>query len=170
MNKIPFNRVDFTEDEYRYIADAVARGQISGDGYFTAKCEDFLTNIIGAKKCLLTTSCTHALEMTAMLLDIKPGDEILLPSFTFVSTANAYVLRGANLRFVDIREDTLNIDERQTDSLIGEQTKAVIAVHYAGVGCEMSELQRICSNSEAYLIESPILNDKKINFLKLCKS
>lgn len=153
MKPIPYNRVEFGESEYRYIADAVARGHISGDGFYTAKCQELLAEISGVECCLLTTSCTHALEMSALLLDIGPGDEVVLPSFTFVSTANAFALRGARLRFVDIRPDTLNVDEKWLDDAVGQATRAVVVVHYAGVGCDMDAITRTCSESGAALIE-----------------
>src|SRR5437870_1056087 len=111
--RIPFNKPSLTGNELRYIADALTLGHIAGDGAYTAKCHEFLERFLGVPRVLLTTSCTHALEMTALLLDIKPGDQVIIPAFTFVSTVNAFVLRGAEPVFVDIREDTLNLDERQ---------------------------------------------------------
>lgn len=134
---IPFNRPSFVGREQEYIAEAVANGQISGDGAFTRRCHSFLETELGIAKALLTTSCTHALEMSALLLDLKPGDEVIVPSFTFVSTANAFVLRGARPVFIDVRPDTLNFDERQFEAMITNRTKAAVPVHYAGVGCEM---------------------------------
>jgi dTDP-4-amino-4,6-dideoxygalactose transaminase len=134
---IPFNRPSFEGREHEYIAAAIASGHISGDGIFTKRCHQYLESEVGVAKALLTTSCTHALEMAAILLDIKPGDEVILPSFTFVSTANAFVLRGATPVFIDVRPDTLNFDERQFDELITDRTRAAVPVHYAGVGCEM---------------------------------
>ena len=135
--KIPFNRPMLTGDEFRYISEALGAGHISGDGRFSKKCHELLEQELGVAKVLLTTSCTHALEMAALLLDIQPGDEVIAPSFTFVSTVNAFVLRGARPVFCDIRADTLNLDERQLEKLITPRTKAIVAVHYAGVGCEM---------------------------------
>jgi dTDP-4-amino-4,6-dideoxygalactose transaminase len=137
---IPFNRAGLRGNEFRYIFQALEAGHISGDGEFTKKCHEYLEREIGARKALLTTSCTHALEMAALLLDIQQGDEVIVPSFTFVSTANAFALRGAQLVFADIRRDTLNIDESQLEKLITKRTKAVVVVHYAGVGCEMDAI------------------------------
>src|SRR5467141_3970526 len=136
-HRIPFNKPSLTGNEFRYMAEAIEVGHISGDGAFTRKCHALLEQELHVQKALLTTSCTHALEMAALLLDIKPGDEIIAPSFTFVSTVNAFVLRGAKPAFIDIRPDTLNFDERQFESLITTHTRAAIPVHYAGVACEM---------------------------------
>ena len=119
---------------------AIDAMHISGDGPFTKKCQSFFEHELGVTKSLLTTSCTHALEMAALLLDIGPGDEVIVPSFTFVSTVNAFVLRGARPVFVDIRPDTLNMDERLIERLITPRTKAIVPVHYAGVGCEMDSI------------------------------
>ena len=137
---IPFNRPCFQGKELEYISNAVTSGQISGDGPFTRKCHTFLEKTIGINKSLLTTSCTHALEMAALLLDIQPGDEVILPSFTFVSTVNAFVLRGATPIFIDIRSDTLNLDESMIENRITPRTKAIVTMHYAGVGCEMDSI------------------------------
>src|SRR5437667_12758756 len=123
-----------------YMREAIANQQISGDGTFTRKVNALLEQLLGAQKSLLTTSCTYALEMAALLLDVGPGDEVILPSFTFVSTANAFALRGARPIFADVRPDTLNLDERQVAELITARTRAVVPVHYAGVGCEMDIL------------------------------
>ena len=139
-NKIPFNRASVVGREYEYMALAVAQGHISGDGPFTMKCQEFLQRQVGVPKALLTTSCTHALDMMALLLDIKPGDEVILPSFTFVSTVNAFVLRGAKPVFADIRPDTLNLDDRILESLFTPKTRAIVAVHYAGVACRMDAI------------------------------
>jgi len=135
--RVPFNKLNLTGNEFRYIFQALESTHISGDGHFTRKCQEFLEKGLGVPKALLTTSCTDALEMAALLLNIQPGDEIIVPSFTFVSTINAFVLRGALPVFCDIRTDTLNIDEQKLETLITSRTKAVVAVHYAGVGCEM---------------------------------
>ncbi len=140
--RIPFNRPCLAGNEYKYIAEAIANGQASGDGPFTRRCHELLERELQAPKVLLTTSCTHALEMAAILLDCGPGDEIIIPSFTFVSTANAFALRGARIVFADIRPDTLNLDESRLQSLITKRTKAIVPVHYAGVACEMDA---ICS-------------------------
>src|ERR1700704_6559015 len=121
---IPFNRPAVTGNEWKYLADAIRRNQISGDGHYTLQCHALLEKELGVRKAFLTTSCTHALEMTALLLDLKAGDEVILPSFTFVSTANAFVLRGARPVFADIRADTLNLDEKQVAGLITANTRA----------------------------------------------
>ena len=138
--RIPFNRATLLGNELRYIAEAVERGHLAGDGEFTRRCSEILADELGAERVFLTTSCTHALEMTALLLDVQPGDEVIVPSFAFVTTVNAYVLRGARPVFVDIRPDTLNLDERLLAERITPRTKAIVALHYAGVGCEMDEI------------------------------
>jgi dTDP-4-amino-4,6-dideoxygalactose transaminase len=150
---IPFNRPCLTGKEIAYMEQAVRDGHISGDGQYTRKCNSFLENILNVPKVLLTTSCTHALEMTAILLDIKPGDEVVLPSFTFVSTANAFVIRGAKPVFIDIRSDTLNMDEKLFERLITPRTRAIVPVHYAGVGCEMTEIMGIANRYEIAVVE-----------------
>lgn len=151
--QIPFNRVTLTGNEFPYMQQSMAEGRISGDGAFTKKCHTLLEETIGAKKALLATSCTHALEMVAMLLNIEPGDEVILPSFTFVSTVNAFVLRGAKPIFADIRPDTLNIDEVQVATLITPRTRAIVAVHYAGIACEMDALIALANQHNITLIE-----------------
>lgn len=152
--QIPFNRPCFTGKELDYIADAVkVRGHISGDGYFTKKCHTLLEESLGVKKALLTTSCTHALEMAALLLNIQPGDEVICPAFTFVSTINAFVLRGARPVFVDIRPDTLNLDETLLEVKITPRTKAILVVHYGGVGCEMDTIMDIASRHGIAVVE-----------------
>src|SRR5215510_10906354 len=138
--KIPFNKPGLCGNELRYMAQAIEYGQISGDGLFSTKCHALLEQALGVPKVLLTTSCTHALEMTALLLDIQPGDEVIVPSFTFVSTINAFVLRGARPIFIDIRPDTLNLDETLLERRITSRTKAIVAMHYAGVGCAMDTI------------------------------
>jgi len=150
---IPFNRVDFQGNELEYIKQAMSSAHISGDGLFTQECNLFLERELGVKKSLLTTSCTHALEMSTILLDIKPGDEVIVPSFTFVSTVNAFVLHGARPVFIDIRPDTLNMDETQLEGLITENTKAIIPVHYAGVGCEMDTIMDIAKKYDIPVVE-----------------
>ncbi len=140
MKKIPFNLPTPLGNELTYLAEALRSEKISGDGAFTQKCHDLLQSWVGCKKALLTTSCTHALEMVALLLDIKEGDEIIVPTFTFVSTVNAFMLRGAVPVFVDSRTDTLNIDERLIEKKISKRTKAIVVVHYGGVACEMDEI------------------------------
>src|SRR5512139_3423847 len=138
--QIVFNKACLTGNEQEYMAQAVADGHISGDGAFTKKCSALLEAALGVPKVLLTTSCTHALEMAALLLDIQPGDEVIIPSFTFVSTVNAFVLRGARPVFIDVRPDTLNLDEGLLERLITPRTRAIVVVHYAGVGCEMESI------------------------------
>ena len=136
-----------------YIAQAIQNGHAAGDGEFTKKCHYLLEQILGAPKVLLTTSCTHALEMAALLLDIKPGDEVIVPSFTFVSTVNAFVLRGATPVFIDIRPDTLNMDEAQLERLITSRTRAIVPVHYAGVGCEMDAICEVATRHNIPIVE-----------------
>lgn len=150
---IPFNRPSFEGKEQVYIAQAIANGHISGDGPFTKRCQAFIEETLGVPRVLLTTSGTHALEMAALLLDIRPGDEVIVPSFTFVSTVNAFVLRGARPVFADVRPDTLNLDETRLESLVTEQTKAVVPVHYAGVGCEMRAIGRIAERHGITVVE-----------------
>ncbi|HOW66384.1 MAG TPA: aminotransferase class I/II-fold pyridoxal phosphate-dependent enzyme, partial [Verrucomicrobiota bacterium] len=134
---IPFNKAGLRGPEFDYISQALSAGHVSGDGPFTKKCQKILQEQLGVPRALLTTSCTHALEMAALLLRLKPGDEFIVPSFTFVSTANAFVLRGAKPVFADIRSDTLNLDETKLEGHITPRTRAIVPVHYAGVGCEM---------------------------------
>lgn len=150
---IPFNRPYMTGRELWLIAQAHANGHLSGDGPFTKRCHAWLENNTGAAKALLTHSCTAALEMSALLLDLAPGDEVIMPSYTFVSTANAFVLRGAVPVFVDVREDTLNIDERLIEAAITPRTKAICVVHYAGVGCEMDEIMAIAARHGLKVVE-----------------
>ncbi len=149
---IPFNRPYLTGRELPYIAQAHVNGQLSGDGPFTKRCERWLEEF-GSQRALLTHSCTAALEMAAILCDIEPGDEFILPSYTFVSTANAFVLRGAVPVFVDIRADTLNIDETKIEAAITPKTKAIIPVHYAGVACEMDAIMEIAGRHGLYVVE-----------------
>ena len=153
MYRIPFNRPSLAGKEQEYIATAVARGQFSGDGFFTAQCHSFFEREMGVPKALLTTSCTHALEMAALLLNIKPGDEVIVPSFTFVSTVNAFVLRGAKPVFADSRPDTLNMDETRLERLMTRGTKAVVPVHYAGVGCEMDAILSLAQRRGIAVVE-----------------
>ncbi len=147
QNKIPFNKPSIAGKEIEYIVEAVRGGHASGDGPFTKKCQALLEESLGVPKVLLTTSCTHALEMSALLLDIRPGDEVIVPSFTFVTTVNAFVLRGADPVFIDIRPDTLNIDETILEGLISPKTKAIVPIHYAGVGCE---IEKICDTAKRH--------------------
>jgi dTDP-4-amino-4,6-dideoxygalactose transaminase len=150
---IPFNRPPVAAKAAEYVSLALRSGHISGDSDFTKRCHALLESLLGVPKVLLTTSCTHALEMAALLLDIQPGDEVIVPSFTFVSTANAFVLRGAKIAFADIRPDTLNIDESQIDALITPRTRAIVPVHYAGVGCEMDEILRVAQRHGVAVVE-----------------
>jgi dTDP-4-amino-4,6-dideoxygalactose transaminase len=151
--KIPFNKPYLTGKEGHYIYQAVLSGKISGDGIFTKKCHDLLESKYNFKKCLLTTSCTDALEMASLLIDIQPGDEVIMPSYTFVSTSNAFVLRGAKIVFADSRIDHPGIDESTIESLITEKTKAIVPVHYAGVSCDMDKIMELASKYNLYVIE-----------------
>ena len=150
---IPFNRIDVQGNELEYIQQAITNMDISGDGVFTKRCNSLLESELDVTKVLLTTSCTHALEMAAILLDIQPGDEVIVPSFTFVSTVSGFVLRGAKPVFIDICPDTLNMDENQLEGLITEKTKAIIPVHYAGVSCEMEIIMNIANKYDIPVIE-----------------
>ena len=150
---IRFNVPPFTGKEIEYIKKAVENQKICGDGEFTAKCNEWIQNKTGTKKALLTTSCTHATELAAILAGIEPGDEVIMPSYTFVSTADAFVLRGAKAVFVDIRPDTMNIDEKLIEQAITPKTKAIVPVHYAGVGCEMDTIMDIAARHNLLVIE-----------------
>lgn len=151
---IQFNKPPVIGNEVNYIVDLInSKSKLSGDGYYTKKCSIWLETKFNASKALLTTSCTHSLEMTALLANIKPGDEIIAPSYTFVSTVNAFVLRGATIVFVDIRADTMNLDENLIESAITERTRAIIPVHYAGVSCEMDKILDIAKRYNLYVIE-----------------
>ena len=150
---IPFNKPPYIGKESEYVLDAVNKGHISGDGEYTKKCAKKLEELSGTKRALLTTSCTHATEMAALLSDIKPGDEVIMSSYTFVSTADAFVLRGAIPVFVDIRPDTMNIDETLIEDAITLKTKAIVPVHYAGVGCEMDTIMDIARRHNLTVIE-----------------
>ena len=151
--KIPFNKPYMTGKELWYIAQAHAKGHLAGDGSFTKLCSDWLETRTSCKRALLTHSCTGALEMAAILADFQPGDEVIMPSYTFVSTANAFVLRGAMPVFVDIRPDTLNIDESRIEAAITPRTKAIVPVHYAGVGCDMDAIMDIAQRHGLLVIE-----------------
>ncbi len=156
MNKIiiPFNKPFIAGKELSYIAEAVlTNAHISGDGPFTVKCQEWLEKNTGCLRALLTHSCTAALEMAAILCDIRPGEEVIMPSFTFVSTANAFVLRGAVPVFVDIRPDTLNIDERLIETAVTPRTRAIVPVHYAGVACSMDKILGIAEKHGFYVVE-----------------
>ena len=150
---IPFNKPYLTGKEIRYIEQAVKSGKISGNGMFTQKCHEFFEERYGFKKCLLTTSCTDALEMAAILLNIQPGDEVIMPSYTFVSTANAFVLRGAKIVFADSRPDHPGIDEDRIEELITPKTKAIVPVHYAGVACDMDKIMAIAARHDLFVVE-----------------
>jgi len=150
---VPFNRPSLAGREMEYMQDAVRRSHLSGDGLYTRRCHELLREILGAPQVLLTTSCTHALELAAMLLEVGRGDEVILPSFTFVSTVNAFVLRGARPVFADIRPDTLNLDEEDVQRKVTARTRAIVPVHYAGVACEMEALQEIAGRTGAAIVE-----------------
>lgn len=150
---ICFNVPPFTGKEMDYIRQAVENQKICGDGEFTKKCNTWMEERTGAKKALLTTSCTHATELAALLADIQPGDEVIMPAYTFVSTADAFVLRGARVVFVDIRPDTMNIDENRIEEAVTERTKAIVPVHYAGVSCEMDKIMQIAQKHNLFVIE-----------------
>ncbi len=153
ISRIPFNKASLLGNELRYVSEAIAGGWISGDGPFSKRCEEHLRAELGAARVLLTTSCTHALEMAAILLDVGPGDEVLLPSFAFTSCANAFVLRGAKPVFVDVRPDTLNLDERLIAAALTPRTKAILPIHYAGVGCEMDAISAVASAHRIAVVE-----------------
>ena len=150
---IPFNRPFIVGKELYYMAQAVQRGHLAGDGQFTRKCNAWMEETFRARRVLLTQSCTAALEMAALLADVGPGDEIIMPAYTFVSTANAFVLRGATIRFVDIRPDTLNMDETRIEPLITPRTRALVPVHYAGVACQMDAIMAIAARHDLLVIE-----------------
>jgi dTDP-4-amino-4,6-dideoxygalactose transaminase len=151
--RIPFNRVSVVGSELAYVSQALEQGHISGDGPFSQRCETWLERELGAPRVLLTTSCTHALELSALLLEIEPGDEVIVPAFTFASSATAFSLRGARVVFCDIHDSTLNLDERMLETLVTERTKAVVAVHYAGVGCEMDAILAIAERTGLAIVE-----------------
>jgi dTDP-4-amino-4,6-dideoxygalactose transaminase len=151
--KIPFNKPKLVGPELRYIQDAILQGHISGDGPYTRKCQSLLEHELGVERAVLTTSCTDALEMAALLLSIDPGDEVIVPSFTFVSTVNAFVLRGARPIFIDIRPDTLNLDENLPEDLVTPQTRAIVPVHYAGVACEMDRIMSVADRYKVPVVE-----------------
>jgi dTDP-4-amino-4,6-dideoxygalactose transaminase len=153
MKQIGFNKPHLTGKEIEYIQDAVKKSKISGDGEYTKKCHDFLQEKYDFKKCLLTTSCTDALEMAAILINIQPGDEVIMPSYTFVSTSNAFVLRGAKIVFVDSRNDHPGMDENKIEEVITDKTKAIVPVHYAGVACDMDIIMDLAKKYNLYVIE-----------------
>src|SRR5215217_6606508 len=151
--EIGFNKPFLSGKEITYITDAVKRGRISGDGYYTNLCHLFFQSVYNFKKVLLTSSCTDALEMSAILLDIMPGDEVIIPSYTFVSTANAFILRGAKIVFADSQKDHPNLDADTIRELITERTKAIVVVHYAGVACEMEKIMSLADEFNLFVIE-----------------
>ena len=153
MHPIPFNRAAVTGREAEYVTRVIAEGPLHGDGPYTRACHEWLERLTGSPKALLTTSCTHALEMAALLLDLRPGDEVIVPPFTFVSTVNAVVLRGARPVFVDIRPDTLNLDETRIEDAITPRTRAILLVHYAGVSCEMDTIMSIAARHGLAVVE-----------------
>ncbi|OUE44874.1 dTDP-4-amino-4,6-dideoxygalactose transaminase [Billgrantia desiderata SP1] len=150
---IPFNKPPYTGRENEHVLAALKSGKLSGDGAYTYKCHEWFENTLPCNKALLTPSCTQALEMAALLINTKPGDEVIMPSYTFVSTANAFVLRGARIVFVDIRPDTMNMDERKIEAAITDKTKAIVPVHYAGVACEMREIMSLAERYGLFVIE-----------------
>ncbi|MCE0491667.1 dTDP-4-amino-4,6-dideoxygalactose transaminase [Pantoea sp. Mb-10] len=150
---IPFNAPPVVGTELDYMQSAMSSGKLCGDGGFTRRCQQWMEQHFGSRKVLLTPSCTASLEMAALLLDIQPGDEVIMPSYTFVSTANAFVLRGATIVFVDIRPDTLNIDETLIEAAITPKTRAIVPVHYAGVACEMDTIMALAAKHQLYVIE-----------------
>ena len=150
---IDFNRPAIVGNELKYIQDAVAQGMLCGDGKYTKLCSEWMRKRFDVNQVFLTTSCTHALEMAAFLSDIQPGDEVIMPSYTFVSTADAFVLRGARIVFTDIRPDTMNIDENLIEQAITDKTKAIVPVHYAGVGCEMNKIMELAEKYDLKVVE-----------------
>lgn len=150
---IPFNAPPVVGSEVEYMQSAMASGKLCGDGGFTRRCQQWMEQHFGSKKVLLTPSCTASLEMAALLINIQPGDEVIMPSYTFVSTANAFVLRGATIVFVDVRSDTLNIDETLIEAAITEKTRAIVPVHYAGVACEMDTIMALAAKHQLFVIE-----------------
>ncbi|KUM52483.1 dTDP-4-amino-4,6-dideoxygalactose transaminase [Rheinheimera sp. EpRS3] len=150
---IPFNHPPYTGNEDHFVLDAMRGSKLCGDGPYALKCQKWFEDQLGCLKTLLTPSCTHALEMAAILIDIQPGDEVIMPSYTFVSTANPFVLRGAKVIFVDIRPDTMNIDETLIEAAITDKTKAIVPVHYAGVSCDMDTIMRIADKYKLFVVE-----------------
>ena len=150
---IPFNKPPVTGNELPFIEEALKQSKLSGDGPFNERCHRWFEQQLGCERAFLTPSCTHALEMAALLIDVKPDDEIIMPSYTFVSTANAFVLRGARIVFVDVRPDTMNIDETLIEQAITEKTRAIVPVHYAGVGCDMDVIMELANRYGLYVIE-----------------
>ena len=170
--KIGFNKPYFTGNESLYIEDAVKRKKISGNGYYTKKCQDFFESNFGIKKTLLTTSCTDALEMCAILCDIKPGDEVIVPSFTFVSSALAFVRQGANIVFADSCSHNPNIDINEIEKLITKKTKVIVVVHYAGVPCDMEKVMSLAKENDLIVVEdaAQAINAKKLKKRNVTRS
>ena len=150
---IPFNKPPYTGNEDKYVLNAICSAQLSGDGDYCRRCQKWFEKKLSCKKALLMPSCTHALEMAAILIDIQPDDEVIMPSYTFVSTANAFVLRGARIVFVDIRPDTMNINETLIEKAITDKTRAIVPVHYAGVSCEMDTIMAVANRHGLFVIE-----------------
>ena len=150
---IPFNAPPVVGTELEYMQSAMQSGKLCGDGGFTRRCQQWMEQRFASKKVLLTPSCTASLEMAALLIDLQPGDEVIMPSYTFVSTANAFVLRGATIVFVDVRPDTMNIDETRIEAAITPKTRAIVPVHYAGVACEMDAIMALAEKYQLYVIE-----------------
>jgi dTDP-4-amino-4,6-dideoxygalactose transaminase len=150
---VPFNRPPCIGSEEKFVVEAIRNNLLAGDNYFGKKCQDWFDEQIPGSKTLLTPSCTHALELAAILIDVKPGDEVIMPSYTFVSTANAFVLRGAKIVFVDVRKDTMNIDETKIEDAITDKTVAIVVVHYAGISCEMDTIMQLADKKRLYVIE-----------------
>lgn len=173
---VPFNRASLAGAEFEYMKAAIDSMHVSGNGPFTKRCERYLEEALGVPKVLLTTSCTHALEMAALLLDLEPGDEVIVPSFTFVSTVNAFVLRGVRPVFIDVRPDTLNLDERLLAGKITAKTRAVVPVHYAGVACEMDEILELCRARGVAVVEDNAhglfgaYKDRQLGTLSACSA
>ena len=153
---IPFNKPHLTGEETNYINDAVNTGKISGNGKYTKLCQEFFESTFGFKKCLLTTSCTDALEMAAILINILPGDEVIMPSYTFVSTANAFVLRGAKIIFVDSCNNNPNTNTDKIEELISDKTKAIVPVHYAGIACDMDKIMELANKYNLFVVEDAV--------------
>ncbi len=151
--RVDFNKPCLMGNEMAYIQEALQNRHISGDGSFTKRAQEYLQRALGVPRALLSTNCTHALEMAAFLLNIQPGDEVIVPAFTFVSTVNAFVIRGAHPVFIDIRPDTLNLDERLLESRVTSRTKAILPVHYAGVGCEMDAILAVANQRGVAVVE-----------------
>ena len=163
---IPFNAPPVVGTELEYMQSAMQSGKLFGDGGFTRRCQQWMEQSFASKKVLLTPSCTASLEMAALLIDLQPGDEVIMPSYTFVSTANAFVLRGATIVFVDVRPDTMNIDETRIEAAITPKTRAIVPVHYAGVACEMDAIMALAEKYQLYVIEDAAVISAASVFMK----